>query len=39
MGKAQEPLTISLIEAEDNHHPLLNDPAASSHLGDNNHQD
>ena len=28
-GKGQEPLTITTIEAGDNHHPLLNNPCCS----------
>ena len=31
-GKGQEPLTVTMIEVEDNHQPLLNDPCCSKPL-------
>ena len=38
-GKGQEPLTITMIEARDNHLPPLDDPHSLSHLGGGNHQE
>ena len=38
-GKGQEPLTITMIGAGDNHQPPLDDPRCSKHLGGGNHQE